>query len=813
MSKIEMPVQGMSCAACVNRVEKALKRVPGVTQVVVNLATHKANVEFEDAQVRTRELIDAIKSSGYDAFTQVAHLRIEGMSCASCVGRVEKALNSLSGVVNATVNLGTEEARVEYIPGAVSLEEMEAVVAETGYTARRYEADLPEEAIDQQQIRAYQKLKNKFIFALSLMIPVLLFSMPHIFPFVEWIPRQWRWVLLFFLTLPIMIVSGSQFYIGAWKTLKHRAADMNTLVAVGTGSAFIYSTAASFFPFLFPDTLRHVYFDTAAVIITLILMGRMLEARAKGKTSSAIRRLMGLQPKTARVIREGKEMDIPVAQVQVGDLIVVRPGEKIPVDGIVKEGYSSVDESMITGESIPVEKKAGDQVFGATINKTGSFLFEASRVGKQTMLAQIVRLVQQAQGSKAPIQRFADVVAGYFVPAVILIAIITFFIWVLGGPEPRLTYALLTFITVLIIACPCALGLATPTSIMVGTGKGAELGILIKNAEALETAHKLQAIILDKTGTISVGEPVVTDVIPLNGLDETSLLTLAASLEKNSEHPLGEAIVRSATQRGLLLKPASHFEAIPGKGVQGVVDGQRVLLGSELFLQENKIVWENNQAQVKELNIAGKTSLFVAVGDRMAGILAVMDPVKPEAPRVVATLRKMGLTTYMLTGDQERVARAVARQVGVDEVLAEVLPAEKADYVKKLQKKGFKVGMVGDGLNDAPALAQADVGFAMGTGTDIAMETGDIILIQGKLENLPVAIQLSRQTLRNIKQNLFGSFIYNTLGIPIAAGILYPFFGILLNPIIASATMAASSVTVVTNALRLRRFRPENFEK
>ncbi|MEJ2633959.1 MAG: heavy metal translocating P-type ATPase [Calditrichia bacterium] len=807
-SKLDIPIEGMSCASCAVTVEKALKGVHGVKLAAVNFANHKATVEFDANEADSGGLVAAVRSAGYDIGGAETRLGIRGMSCAACVSRVEKAIKGLPGVLEANVNLGLEEARVVYVPELVDIDAMRKAVDASGYQAVALEEEQVEDVEKERREAAYKKLKRKFIFALSFSIPILIISLTEMLPFVSSLPQEVRWILLFLLTTPVLAFAGSHFFTGAWKSFRHRAADMNTLIAVGTGSAYLYSTAATFFPFLFPAGLRHVYFDTAAVIIALILMGRVLEARAKGKTSEAIKRLIGLQPKTARVIRKGEESDIPIKDVQVGDVIVVRPGEKIPVDGIVQEGRSTIDESMITGESIPVEKGQGDEVIGATINKTGSFTFFATRVGKNTMLAQIVKLVQDAQGSKAPIQRLADIIASYFVPIVISIAILTFMLWYDFGPLPHLTYALITFVTVLIIACPCALGLATPTSIMVGTGKGAEMGILIKNAEALETAHKLTAIVLDKTGTVSVGEPAVTDIMTFNGISEEKLLQLAATLERGSEHPLGEAIVKSAKEKNIELGSAEDFNAIPGLGVRGRVEGRDVLVGNLRFLQEKGIFTDGQVQTAGELAGLGKTPMYVAVDDKLSGILAVADPIKPDSAEAISRLKKLGLKVFMMTGDHRQTAEAIARQVGVDEVYAEVLPEQKSDYVKKLQQEGYIVGMVGDGINDAPALAQADVGIAIGTGTDIAMESSDITLIQGKLSAVPLAIQLSKATMRNIKQNLIGSFFYNSLGIPIAAGVLYPVFGILLSPIIASAAMAASSVTVVSNALRLRRFKP-----
>jgi Cu+-exporting ATPase len=585
---------------------------------------------------------------------------------------------------------------------------------------------------------------------------------------------------------------------------------MNTLIAVGTSAAYIYSFIVIFAPHLImvKGLMLDVYFDTSAAIIVLILLGRFLEARAKGRTSEAIKKLMGLQPKTARVIRDGKEMDISLREVIPGDIVLVRPGEKIPVDGIVREGYSSVDESMVTGESIPIEKRMGDKVIGAAINKSGSFQFEATRVGKDTVLAQIIRLVQEAQGSKPPIARMADVIASYFVPAVILVAIATFLIWYFFGPHPSLTYAFLNFVAVLIIACPCSLGLATPTSIMVGTGKGAENGILIRGAEALETAHQLDTIVLDKTGTLTKGEPSVTDIVESKRFTQKEILTLSASAERRSEHPLGEAIVKKAMEEGLTLLDPKDFQAIAGQGIEATIDSKRILLGNKKMMDERKVNLHGMADRSEQLSYEGKTPMFLAVDGEMAGVIAVADTLKDHSKKAVEALHRMGLEVIMLTGDNRRTAEAIAKQAGIDRVLAEVLPEMKAEEVKRLQSEGKKVGMVGDGINDAPALAQADVGIAIGTGTDVAMESSDITLIGGDLKGIVTAIALSKATIRNIKQNLFWAFAYNTILIPVAAGVLFPFFGILLNPIFAAGAMAFSSVTVVSNALRLRRFNP-----
>lgn len=805
--KLDLPISGMSCASCAVTIEKTLQDQAGVQKASVNFTNQKAYVVYDVNQTDVSKLAQSVKSVGYQVGSTIVELAIKGMSCASCVNRVESALRKVPGVLDGSVNLSTERAHVSYIPELVNFEKLATAVKDSGYEAVIVSGSEPEDFERKEREKNYKRLFRKMAFSAVFSIIILFGSLSDVFTFLNAVPEQTRWMLLFLLTTPVLIYSGAQFYIGAWKALKHRAADMNTLIAIGTGAAYIYSLIATFFPSFLPENMRNIYFDTTAIIITLILVGRVLEARAKGRTSEAIKKMMGLQAKTARVIRNGKEMDIPIEQVLVGDVVVVRPGEKIAVDGTIIQGSSSVDESMITGESLPVKKDVGDEVIGATINKTGSFQFQATKVGKDTALAQIIRMVQEAQGSKAPIQRLADIIASIFVPVVIVIAILAFVIWFDFGPQPALTYALITFVTVLIIACPCALGLATPTSIMVGTGKGAENGILIKSGEALETAHKINAIILDKTGTITIGRPTVTDIIAVNNFDEDDILSMAASVEQGSEHPLGEAIYESAKEKGLKILESSNFKAIPGYGVEAKVNGTVILLGNQKLMQDRKIDVESLKIQAANLSNEGKTPMFVVFNDKVAGLIAVADTVKKDSAKAIRDLHKMGLEVVMMTGDNERTAEAVARMVGIDRVFAEVLPEEKANQVRKLQLEGKSVAMVGDGINDAPALAQADVGIAIGTGTDVAMEASDITLIKGSLTSVVAAIQLSKATMRNIKQNLFGSFIYNTLGIPIAAGILYPILGILLSPIIASAAMAASSVTVVSNALRLRRFR------
>jgi Cu+-exporting ATPase len=811
LERIDLPVAGMSCASCALKIEKGLSNTEGVSKATVNFAAEKATVFYTPGETSLTALIAKVKDLGYEAKTEKVLLPVQGMTCASCVNRVEKALKSLKGVVDVSVNFATQRASVEYLPGEATIRDLKRVVQEAGYEV----LEVKEEDIVEKERLAREaelaRLKWKFITGAILLVPILVL-MYGASLLEKWfgLSSQVNFFIQFLLATPVQFWAGWQFYVGFWKALKHKTSDMNTLIAVGTSAAYLYSLIATFLPHLFmvKGVMLDVYFDTSAAIIVLILLGRFLEARARGRTSEAIKKLIGLQPKTARIIRNGNEVDIPVGDVTLGDIVVVRPGEKIPVDGILREGYSSVDESMVTGESLPVEKRSGDTVIGATINKTGTFRFEATKVGKDTVLAQIIRLVQEAQGSKPPIARMVDVIASYFVPVVIALAIITFIVWALFGPRPAFTYAFLNFIAVLIIACPCALGLATPTSIMVGTGKGAENGILIRGAEALETAHQLNAIVLDKTGTLTRGEPSVTDVVASDAFPEKDLLTLAASAEKGSEHPLGEAIVKRAKTEELILFEPTDFQAIAGHGIEATVNSKRVLLGNVRLMEERRIPLNGFAEKAKSLSGQGKTPMFLAIDGRCAGIIAVADTLKENSKEAVEILHRMGLEVVMLTGDNERTAKAIAQQIGIDRVLAEVLPETKAEEIRKLQAEGKKVGMVGDGINDAPALAQANVGIAIGTGTDVAMEASDITLIGGDLRGVVTAIALSKATIRNIKQNLFWAFAYNAILIPVAAGVLFPFFGILLNPIFAAAAMAFSSITVVSNALRLRRFKP-----
>ena len=894
---IQIPIEQMSCAACAARVEKALGEVPGVSTAAVNFATERAQVSYDPDKVSAAALVDAVRAAGYGVTAQTATYPVTGMSCAACSARVEKTVQNLTGVTRAAVNLATESLTVTYLPGLITPGEIARVVQKAGYglvvSTEGAGAAEPGAAAEAARRKQVELIRLKFIVALAVgVILMLMMLIPE-----SWLSMEQQWIVMFILATPVQFWAGWQFYRGAWAALRHRTSDMNTLISVGTSAAYLYSAAVTFFPGAFEAAAgagveAAVYYDSAVIIIGLILLGRYLEARAKGQTSAAMRRLIGLQAKTARVLRpvpdstldpaggpslggrsapgslatcelagptdtapvaseagtcsiapgETMELDIPVEEVVVGDVVVVRPGEKIPVDGTVTEGRSAVDESMLTGESIPVEKGPGDEVIGATLNRTGSFRFRATKVGRDTALAQIVRLVEEAQGSKAPIQRLADYIASIFVPVVLGVAVITFLVWYLLGPEPAFTLALLAFVSVVIIACPCAMGLATPTAIVVGTGKGAENGILIRSGEALERAYKLDVIVLDKTGTLTQGKPQVTDVIvapearqPGASLGEDDLLTLAASAERGSEHPLGEAIVEEARLRGLGLLEAGDFSAIPGRGVEATVlrpagpasqDGEglpaqkgaepgahpvpvRVLLGNRRLLDERALSLGALEARAEALAEEGKTPMFVVVDDTVYGIIGVADVLKPGSSQAVQSLGSLGLDVYMITGDNRRTAAAVARQAGIDNVLAEVLPERKAQAVKDLQATGRVVAMVGDGINDAPALAQADIGMAIGTGTDVAMETSDITLIRGDLSPIETAIRLSRATMRVIKQNLGWAFGYNIALIPIAAGVLYPAFGILLDPVFAAVAMALSSVSVLSNSLRLRRFRVE----
>ncbi|GBE93125.1 heavy metal translocating P-type ATPase [Nostoc cycadae] len=758
-----------------------------------------------------------------------ATLKLRGMSCASCARSVEDAIRSVPGVKECSVNFGAEQATVDYDPRTTNLQAIQNAVDAAGYSAYPLQSQNLMAGEDDAVIRHRQKesrdLQRKLTVGGIIGSLLVIGSLPmmtglHLPLIPTWLHNPWLQLVL---TTPVQFWCGKTFYVNAWKAFKRHAATMDTLIALGTSAAYFYSLFATLVPgfFIAQGLMPDVYYETAAIVITLILLGRLFESRAKGETSEAIRKLIGLQAKTARLIRHGTEVDVPIAEVQIGDVVLVRPGEKIPVDGEVVEGTSTVDEAMVTGESVPVKKQPGDEVIGATLNKTGSFQFRATRVGADTVLAQIVQLVQQAQGSKAPIQRLADQITGWFVPGVIAIAILTFVVWY--NITGNLTLALITTVGVLIIACPCALGLATPTSVMVGTGKGAENGILIKGAESLELAHQIQIIVLDKTGTITQGKPTVTDFVTVNGTansNEIQLIQLAASLERNSEHPLAEAVVRYAQSQEVTLADVRDFAAVAGSGVQGIVSHHLVQIGTQRWMEELDIHTQVLQQDKERLEYLGKTAVWLAVDGEIQGLIGIADAIKPTSPQAVKALQKLGLEVVMLTGDNQRTAESIAREVGIKQVLAEVRPDQKAEVIKSLQaeKQGSTrktqhsiVAMVGDGINDAPALAQADVGIAIGTGADVAIAASDITLISGDLQGIVTAIQLSRATMRNIRQNLFFAFIYNVAGIPIAAGILFPVFGWLLNPIIAGAAMAFSSVSVVTNALRLRNFQAKTF--
>lgn len=753
---------------------------------------------------REKEKIEkALQDAEYKIPFDESTIGIEGMTCASCVSRVEKALESIEGVTNASVNLATENAVIRHVPGKLDTEVFRRAVEQAGYSVTGLQA---KEERDAQRDKDYATLKLKFIISAALTIPIVVIEMGLMwahFPILHSLSHQtWNYILFVF-TTPVLFWGGSRFFSGFWVVTKHFTADMNSLVAIGTSAAYLYSATATFLPSVFAAAgeTPHVYYDTAAVIVTLILFGRLLEARAKGITSEAIKKLAGLQPKTARIIRDGEEQDIEIADVQVGDLVIVKPGERIPVDGNIESGYSSVDESMITGESIPVEKFKGDPVIGGTINKSGSFTYWANKVGKDTVLSQIIKLVQDAQASKAPVQKLVDKVASVFVPIVIVIAIVSFFGWFLTGTEEtRLTVALLNFVAVLIIACPCALGLATPTAIMVGTGKGAEMGILIKNSEALEKAKVIDTVIFDKTGTITTGKPTVTDFRIINSnLREQAILNLTASLENKSEHPLAQAVVRYAKGRNCEITEPDRFNSHTGLGVTGTVNGKSIVIGNVPFLQSQSISLSGTESPAAQLQTEGKTVIYSAIDGSVAAIIAIADVIKDNAYESVQQLKEIGLKVIMLTGDTTITAGAIARQIGIDDYQAEVLPDQKASVVQSHQENGKTVAMVGDGINDAPALAQADLGIAIGSGTDIAMEASDITLVKGDLQGVVQAISISRSTFKTIKQNLFWAFIYNTTGIPLAA------FG-LLNPMFAAFAMAMSSVSVVSNSLRLKTF-------
>ncbi|MGI8747445.1 MAG: heavy metal translocating P-type ATPase [Deinococcus sp.] len=810
---LELGVQGMTCASCVGRVERGLKKVEGVDDAVVNLATERATVQYDPSRTSPQALLDNVRDTGYQPVTSTLDLGVQGMTCANCVGRVERALRKVDGVLSATVNLATERATVEYLPSAVSPGQLKAAVRESGYEVLETQAgqdrsDAERMAKEQEVAGLWRSVLFSAVFAVPLLLIAMLpmLSMPAEMWLSEHLGAGMNWVMLA-LALPVQFGPGRRFYRQGWAALRHRSPDMNSLVMLGTSAAFFYSLLVTLAPGMFPAGTAHVYYEASAVVITLILLGKYFEALAKGRSSEAMKKLLNLQVKTARVVRTGQELEVPTDEVLVGDLISVRPGEKIPVDGEVVSGGSYVDESMITGEPVPVQKAAGAGVVGGTINQTGAFQFRATKIGADTALAQIIRLVESAQGSKPPIQGLADRVVSVFVPIVLGIAALTFLAWMIFGGPQALSYALVNTVAVLIIACPCAMGLATPVSVMVGTGKAAELGVLFRNGAALEGLQAVQVVALDKTGTLTEGRPALTDLLLTPGVDRSEVLSLIASAEGQSEHPVARAIVTAAKQEGLALQAPQYFEAVPGYGVAATIAGRLVNIGADRYLTQLGLDVSDFAAASQKMGDEGKTPLYAAIDGRLAAMLAVADPIKAGSLDAVRALHAQGLKVAMITGDHRRTAKAIARQLGIDEVLAEVLPSGKSDTIAALQAGGQQVAFVGDGINDAPALALADVGLAIGTGTDVAVETADVILMSGDLRGVPNAIALSRSTLKNIRLNLFWAFAYNIVLIPVAAGALFHALGWLLSPVLAAAAMGFSSVFVLSNALRLRRFR------
>lgn len=820
MAKEYIKIGGMTCASCAKSIEKAVGKLKGVTEVSVNFASEKLTVDFDNNVVTISDIQETIKKIGYDVIEEnkssVVIIPIGGMTCASCAQRVEKSIGKLEGVLKVSVNIATEKASVEYDSQKVKIFTIKQAIEKAGYKALNIDNKPLKDEDKLRKEKEIRILKRKFIIATIFVIPLFYISMGVMIP---WLPfpipdflnpmhYALRYTLVqMFLAIPI-VIAGYRFYTVGFKALFKGSPNMDSLIAIGTTAALIYSIYSTFeiAKGNFDAVMGGLYYETAGVIVALILLGKTLEAITKGKTSEAIKKLIGLAPKTAIVIHNGKEMEVPIDEVEIGDIIMVKPGEKIPVDGEVLEGNTAIDESMLTGESMPVDKKQGDKVYAASINKNGMIFFKATKIGSDTALAQIIKLVEDAQGSKAPIAQMADIVSGYFVPVVCVLAVLTLAAWLIAG-QP-LIFALTIFITMLVIACPCALGLATPTAIMVGTGKGAENGILIKGGEALETTHKINTIVFDKTGTITEGKPEITDIISVEGITRKRLLQIAASAEKGSEHPLGEAIVRGAEKENTQLLKTDKFEAIPGFGIEVIIDGINTLIGNKKLMFSKKISLQELESKSDEIAKEGKTPMFIAMNGKIAGIIAVADVVKESSAKAIKKLQSMGIKVAMITGDNKKTAEAIAKQVGIDKVLAEVLPQDKSNEVKKLQSEGKKVAMVGDGINDAPALVQADIGIAIGSGTDVAIESADIVLMRSDLMDVPTAINLSKSTIRNIKQNLFWAFAYNVAGIPIAAGLLYLFGGPLLSPVLAAAAMAFSSVSVLINALRLRRFKP-----
>ena len=809
MKSSSFKIEGMSCSACANRVERVVKKMNGVEEASVNFATETLLVKFDDAKIDAPKIEEAIVKAGYSVRKDMRDytFKVEGMSCSACANRVERITKKIDGVESANVNFATEKLTVRVDAEKVRYSDIKLAVDKAGFKLIKEDDEVKEASKKKDESKL---LLNRFIFSLIFTVPLLIISMGHMvgMPLPSIIdpmknPLNFALVQLV-LTIPVM-VAGYKFYKIGYKNLFKLSPNMDSLIAIGTSAAVAYGLFA-IYKILNGEThyAMHLYFESAVVILTLITLGKYLEAVSKGKTSEAIKKLMGLAPKTATIIKNGKEVSIPIEEVIVGDIILVKPGEKLPVDGEIIEGSTSIDESMLTGESIPVEKNIGSTVIGASINKAGFIKYKATKVGKDTALAQIVKLVEEAQGTKAPIAKMADIIAAYFVPTVMALAIIAAVGWLIAGEST--VFALTIFISVLVIACPCALGLATPTAIMVGTGKGAENGVLIKGGEALETTYKIDTIVFDKTGTITEGKPKVTDII-CNGIKEEEVLVLAASAEKGSEHPLGEAIVREAEDRSLEFKSLEHFKAVPGHGIEVTIEGKDILLGNKKLMIENNINIESLHVESDRLATEGKTPMYIAINNKLSGIIAVADTVKENSKAAIEELKKMNVNVAMITGDNKKTAEAIAKSVGIDIVLAEVLPEDKANEVKKLQGQNRKVAMVGDGINDAPALVQADVGIAIGSGTDVAIESADIVLMKSDLKDVVTAIRLSKATIKNIKENLFWAFGYNVLGIPVAMGVLHIFGGPLLNPMIAAAAMSFSSVSVLLNALRLKKFK------
>jgi Cu+-exporting ATPase len=812
--RLSLPVSGMTCASCVGRVERAISAIPGVKTASVNLATERADVTFIGA-ADPQAVVEAIERAGYAVHEETTELAIQDMTCASCVGRVEKGLRQVPGVIEASVNLATERARVRHLAGVVTIADLEAAIEKAGYSSRRVAAAAGGAGDQDAERREAEgrELQRSLLIAAALTLPVFILEMgSHLVPSMHhWVVHtlglQTSGYIQFALATLVLFGPGLRFFRKGVPALLRGGPDMNSLVSVGTATAYGYSVVATFAPGVLPQGTANVYFEAAVVIVTLILLGRMLEARAKGRTSQAIKRLVGLQAKTARVERNGATVEIPLEQVTTGDVVLVRPGEKVPVDGQVVEGASYVDESMITGEPVPVSKGVGADVVGGTLNKTGAFSFRVTQVGANTVLAQIIRLVEEAQGSKLPIQAMVDKVTMWFVPAVMAAAVLTFLVWLVFGPSPALTFALVNAVAVLIIACPCAMGLATPTSIMVGTGRAAELGVLFRKGEALQALRDVSVVALDKTGTLTKGRPELTDLVPADGFAYDHVLALVAAVETRSEHPIAEAIVAAAGQRELTLAPVDGFEATPGYGVTATVSGRTVAVGADRFMTRLGLDVSTFLPTAQRLGEEGKSPLYAAIDGRLAAVIAVADPIKDTTPEAIRALHALGLKVAMITGDNAATAAAIARQLGIDDVAAEVLPDGKVAALKTFRANGARVAFVGDGINDAPALAEADVGLAIGTGTDVAIEAADVVLMSGDLRGVTNAIALSQATIRNIKQNLFWAFAYNAVLIPVAAGALYPLNGMLLSPIFAAAAMALSSIFVLGNALRLKRFR------